>query len=67
MKPAPFFGLSPDSLAPRSRAALAREERAFYENHASSEPWKTTLKRLAAIPLVFAVFAAFVGLSHALQ
>jgi hypothetical protein len=65
MKPIPFFGPSPDSLAPRSRADLAREEQAFYEAHAA--PWKTPLKRLAAIPLVLAVFAAFIGLSHALR
>jgi hypothetical protein len=67
MRSIPFFGPSPDSLAPRSRADLAREEQAFYEAHANSEPWKTALKRFAAIPLVLAVFAAFVGLSHALR
>jgi len=67
MRPTPFFGVSPDSLAPRSPADLAREEQAFYENHANSEPWKTALKRVAAIPLVLTVFAAFVGLSHALR
>ena len=63
----PFFGLSADSLAPRSRADRAREEQVFYESHANSEPWKTALKRVAAIPLVLSVFAAFVGLSHALR
>jgi len=67
MRPIPFFGLSSDALAPRSRADRAREEQAFYENHSNSTPWKTALKRLATIPLVLGVFAAFVGLTHALR
>lgn len=67
MRPIPFFGTSLDSLVPRSRADLAREEQAFYESHANSTPWKTALKRFAAIPVVLGVFAAFVGLSHALR
>jgi hypothetical protein len=67
MGPFPFFVPSRDPLAPRSPADLAREEQAFYEAHANSEPWKTALKRLAAVPLVLALFAAFVELSHALR
>jgi hypothetical protein len=68
MRPTLSFGpLTRDFPAPRSRADLAREEQAFYEDHANSEPWKTALKRLAAIPVAFAVFVAFVGLSHALR
>ena len=67
MRPIPFFGPSPNPLASRSRADRAREEQAFYENYANSAPWKTALKRLAAIPVVLGVFAAFVGLSHALR
>jgi hypothetical protein len=67
MTPVPFFGPSPDSLAPRSPADRAREEQAFYDLHANSEPWKTALKRLAPIPVVLGILAAVVGLSHALR
>ena len=67
MRAVPFFRSLPDFLAPRSSADLAREEQAFYEDYGNSEPWKAALKRLAAIPVALSVFAAFVGLSHALR
>jgi hypothetical protein len=66
MKPAPFFDCHP-ILWPRVPAPTWPVRNGLLRNHPSSEPWKTALKRLAAIPLVFAVFAAFVGLSHALR
>ena len=51
-----------ETLAPRSRADLAREEQAFYEKHADAGSWINALKLLATAPVVFGLYLAVLQL-----
>ena len=51
-----------ETLTPRSRADLARDEQAFYDKHGNAGSWMTALKLLAPIPAVFVLYAAVLEL-----
>jgi len=62
----PLVPLSPRHLSDvRSPAERAREEQAFYEEHANA--WKIALGGLVPISLVLILFGALTEIAHALH
>lgn len=52
-----------DNRSEKTRADRAREEQAFYEQEAIARPWKSALKVLAPVVMIFGLTWAIAGLA----